>query len=81
MLAIRVAGVILLVAIPLFLLFYRGAPDPGVGRADPTLEPVLWPGGRLIWTVITPSLSSVLMAGAMSASMSGPSNCLCCGVL
>ena len=51
MTAVRAFAVLVLVAIPVFLVFYRGAPDPN--RIAPYAEPFIpWTGGRIVWTVV-----------------------------
>ncbi len=49
---LRAIGVVVLAAIPVFLIAYRGAPDPAIGTSDPNVEPIAWPGGRIIWTLV-----------------------------
>src|SRR5690349_14796463 len=48
----RSAAVIVLAAIPVFILTYRGAVNPALQTSDPLVVPVAWPAGRIIWTVV-----------------------------
>ena len=50
---VRAVGVLILVAIPLFLMQYVAKPEPEIlPNSIPNWIAVDWPGGRIIWTVV-----------------------------
>ena len=49
---LRGVGVLILIAIPLFLFFYAPRPEFGGAETLPSWLAIDWPGGRVIWTVI-----------------------------
>ena len=50
--AVRTLGVLVLTAVPVFLLAWHGARDAAIGSGDPAVLPITWTGGRIVWTIV-----------------------------